>query len=205
MRDLVGSMARLIRWLSWWSRRPAGSNVLGVTAHPSGAWVAQQARNFVMDLGDRAAEFKLSIRDRDSKFTGVFDAIFARTEMRILRTPVRAPRGHPGRTRSPNDESPLSAGNSWTGTDRQPSPSHGGAGRVRGALQPPAPTAHYIKQRHSNMPARMTWMTYSAPRRALLAYSADLDTLPQTYDQLLQAVPTALLDDHITPLATVIS
>jgi putative transposase len=67
---------------------------MGVTAKPSGTWVAQQARNLLMDLGDRAAEFRFVIRDRDSKFTGVFAAMFASEGIRILRTPVRAPQAN---------------------------------------------------------------------------------------------------------------
>jgi hypothetical protein len=76
-------------------------HLLGITANPTGAWVAQQARNLLMDLGDRAAQFKFLIRDRDSKFTDVFDAVFASEGIRILRTSVLAPE----RTPSPNDGS----------------------------------------------------------------------------------------------------
>jgi transposase InsO family protein len=70
------------------------AHLLGVTANPSGAWLAQQACNFVMDLGDRAAEFRILIRDHDSMVASVFDAVLVSEGIRILCTLVRAPRAN---------------------------------------------------------------------------------------------------------------
>jgi putative transposase len=69
-------------------------HLAGITANPDGAWTAQAARNFLMDLGARATPVKFLIRDRAGQFTACFDAVFTSEGIRILASPPRAPKAN---------------------------------------------------------------------------------------------------------------
>ncbi|GAA0915231.1 integrase core domain-containing protein [Virgisporangium aurantiacum] len=69
-------------------------HVVGVTAHPTGAWVNQQARNLLMDLDDKAEDLRFLLRDRDSKFTTVFETVFTAAGIEVIRTPAQVPRAN---------------------------------------------------------------------------------------------------------------
>lgn len=69
-------------------------HLLGATTNPTGEWGAQQARNLIVDLGERANRFRFLIRDRDAKYTTMFDTVSHTEGIEVLRAPPQAPRAN---------------------------------------------------------------------------------------------------------------
>jgi hypothetical protein len=67
-------------------------HIPGITANPDGPWSVQQIRNLVVDLGDRAADFRFLVRDRAGQFTASFDAVLADAGIETVKIPPRSPR-----------------------------------------------------------------------------------------------------------------
>ena len=66
-------------------------HLAGVTANPTGAWVARQARNLAVALDEEATVIRFLIRDRDSKFTRAFDDLWHAVGVEVILTPIQAP------------------------------------------------------------------------------------------------------------------
>jgi putative transposase len=69
-------------------------HILGITTNPDGSWTTQQARNLLLDLGERAEAFKYLIRDRAGQFTAAFDAVLADEGIDVLKIPAGCPRAN---------------------------------------------------------------------------------------------------------------
>ena len=86
---LSGARLHVLAAIEHASRR---IRIMGATAHPTASWVAQAARNLVMDLEDADCRARFLIRDRDGKFPALFDAILVDAGIDVVLSGVRMPR-----------------------------------------------------------------------------------------------------------------
>jgi putative transposase len=86
---LTGARLYVLAVIEHASRR---IRILGSTDHPSASWVAQAAKNLVMDLEDAGSRARFMIRDRDGKFPGLFDAVLKDAGIEIVLSGIQMPR-----------------------------------------------------------------------------------------------------------------
>ncbi|MBO3747547.1 integrase core domain-containing protein [Streptosporangiaceae bacterium NEAU-GS5] len=89
VRALTGARLYVVAVIEHATRRV---RILGTTAHPTGAWVTQLARNLVMDLEDSGRKARFLIHDRDAKFTAAFDAVLSEAGVQVVLSGIRVPR-----------------------------------------------------------------------------------------------------------------
>ena len=124
-------------------------HVLGVTKHPDGPWATQVARNLAADLEDKGRSLKFLVRDRDSKFTAAFDAVFTSGGARVIKCPVRAPRANAFAER-------------WVGTARREWTDHL---LILGRRHLAAVLHHYIAHYNAERPHRGLQLSPPCPER----------------------------------------
>jgi putative transposase len=95
-----------------------------VSAHPTGAWTTQDARNLLMDLADRVTTLKFVLRDRACRFSRAFDAVFAADDIRTLTSPPPAPRANAICERMIANPAPRAARQDFDRQRTPPTPDH---------------------------------------------------------------------------------
>jgi putative transposase len=135
-------------------------HLAGVTSKPDASWVTQQARNFVARWD--TVPFRFLIRDRDAKYASAFDEIFLTEGMRIVRTPIKAPRANAfaerfvGTLRRECLDRILILGRGHLESVLRPYLAHYDKHRPHRALDMNPPAGRHLSADHDDFPSRVS-------------------------------------------------